>query len=434
MQGQQLALFPDMAKERPEPAVHERSSTFVDNMNLPIHRWLRYSAGFSAQWIEQEIKAALQRGAVRLLDPFAGAGTTLLEGERCGVPALGVEAHPFVCRIAKAKLFWREPVEPFLELAREVRTVAQREGGEAHGYPPLINKCYPPNVLAELDALKKAWESRSEESPVSELVWLAITAILRVCSPAGTAPWQYALPKKRKKADPLAPLIAYQMQIHNMATDMRIFQQQSSGDVAIIYQEDARICGSIPDGWANLVLTSPPYANNYDYADATRLEMSFWGEVQSWGDLHQTVRKYLIRSCTQHVSADKEDLDRLLGDPNLSPIIDEMKPVCDQLAEERMSHGGRKKYHLMVAAYFSDLAKVWQALRRVTSRGSQVCFVIGDSAPYGVHVPVDRWLAELALAAGFHAYHFEKTRDRNVKWRNRKHRVPLHEGRLWVEG
>lgn len=31
------------------------------------------------------------------------------------------------------------------------------------------------------------------------------------------------------------------------------------------------------DQKANLVITSPPYPNNYDYADATRLEMMFWG-------------------------------------------------------------------------------------------------------------------------------------------------------------
>jgi hypothetical protein len=73
-------------------------------------------------------------------------------------------------------------------------------------------------------------------------------------------------------------------------------------------------------------------------------------------------------------------------------------------------------------------------LRRVTDTGCRVCFVIGDSAPYGVYVPVDQWLGELALAAGFASCHFEKIRDRNIKWRNRKHRVPLHEGRLWVEG
>ncbi len=431
MQAKQLLLFSDI--ECRKPATHERSSTFVDNMTLPIHRWFRYSAGFSAQWVEQEIQTALRQGPVTLLDPFAGAGTTLLEGERCGVPVIGVEAHPFVYRVAKAKLAWREPVERFLELAREVQALAKRQQGEVYGYPPLVEKCYPPHVLAELDALKRAWESLSEQSPVSELVWLAITAILRVCSPVGTAQWQYVLPKK-KKVDVLAPFVAYETQIYNMATDMRARQRESAGSAALILQGDARICDAVPSGWASLVLTSPPYTNNYDYADATRLEMSFWGEVQCWGDLHQKVRKYLIRSCTQHVAADRADLEFLLADPDLAPITCEIEPVCRQLAEERIRHGGRKPYHLMVAAYFSDLAKVWKALRRVTSRGSRICFVVGDSAPYGVHVPVDRWLGELALAAGFRSYSFVKTRERNVKWRNRKHRVPLHEGHLWVGG
>ena len=88
----------------------------------------------------------------------------------------------------------------------------------------------------------------------------------------------------------------------------------------------------------------------------------------------------------------------------------------------------------MIAAYFKDMAEVWLALRRVTAGGALVCFVIGDSAPYGVYVPVDRWLGDLAVAAGFTSFAFEKTRDRNLKWKNRKHRVPLHEGRLWVRG
>lgn len=79
------------------------------------------------------------------------------------------------------------------------------------------------------------------------------------------------------------------------------------------------------------------------------------------------------------------------------------------------------------------MATVWQALRRITRQGATACFVIGDSAPYGVHVPVERWLGDLAVAAGFKSYRFEKLRDRNTKWKNRKHRVPLHEGRLWVE-
>lgn len=88
----------------------------------------------------------------------------------------------------------------------------------------------------------------------------------------------------------------------------------------------------------------------------------------------------------------------------------------------------------MIIAYFNDLAQVFYELRRVTKKGCKVCFVVGDSAPYGVYVPVDKWLGELAVYAGFESYEFEKLRDRNIKWKNRKHRVPLHEGRLWING
>ena len=59
-----------------------------------------------------------------------------------------------------------------------------------------------------------------------------------------------------------------------------------------------------------------------------------------------------------------------------------------------------------------------------------MCWVVGDSAPYGVYCPIDRWIGDLALASGFREYSFEKLRDRNIKWKNRKHRVPLKEGLL----
>lgn len=105
-----------------------------------------------------------------------------------------------------------------------------------------------------------------------------------------------------------------------------------------------------------------------------------------------------------------------------------------ELSEVRQTKGGRKAYHSMIVAYFDDMATAWQQVRRSTREGGRACFVIGDSAPYGVHVPVERWLGILAVAAGFHDWNFEKVRSRNDKWENRKHRVPLHEGRLWVAG
>lgn len=77
---------------------------------------------------------------------------------------------------------------------------------------------------------------------------------------------------------------------------------------------------------------------------------------------------------------------------------------------------------------------MWKALRTLCADNADICFVIGDSAPYGVHVPAERWLAQLAVAQGFNAPRFDKIRDRNMKWKNRKHRVPLQEGNLWLRG
>jgi len=428
--GEQLTLFAGGINHKEQS---DRTSTFVDNMKLPVHRWFRYSAGFSAEWVREVIGRFRENHTVSLFDPFAGSGTTLLVGQECGARSCGIEAHPFIARVARAKLLWSENAERYFRFAEEILRRAKKNGGTVEGYPSLIYKCFPEDALSELDALKRAWLQTADGSAASELCWLALTGILRACSPVGTAQMELIQPRKRKQ-NFARPFEAFPAQIDTMLKDMQLFQRLVHNAQATIYEGDARDCAMIEDNSANLVITSPPYANNYDYADATRLEMTFWGEVSGWGDLHERVRCHLVRSCSQHASLQEEGLDQLLKEKLLRPIIDDLRQACENLAKERLRHGGKKNYHLMIAAYFSDMAKVWVALRRVCRRGGQVCFVIGDSAPYGIYVPVHQWLGELALAAGFESFDFEKTRDRNVKWKNRKHKVPLCEGRLWVEG
>lgn len=431
----QLTLWPiDAAQEEEKKDSFETTTTFIDNMKLPVHRWFRFSAGFSAEWVAVVIRNANLSEAPVLFDPFAGSGTTVLAGETVGIQSIGLEAHPFLYRVANAKLHWDSDVNDFRSFAYRILKVAKNNRTNLQlEYPPLIHKCYPDEILSKLDALKTAWETYADNSNLSELVWLALTSILRVSSPVGTSHMELIQPKKRKSNN-LDPFDAFLLKVDAMCKDMLTRQNMVEQSKALIHNDDARTCGSISDNLVDLVITSPPYANNFDYADATRLEMTFWNEVQEWKDLHPKIRKYLIRSCTQHVSAEKTELSELLSDPDLNCIRDELETICKKLGEVRLQRGGRKNYHRMIAAYFSDLAKVWKALRRVCKPDSLICYVIGDSAPYGVYVPVDRWLGELALEAGFNDYSFEKTRDRNIKWKNRKHKVPLKEGRLWVKG
>lgn len=423
-------MFPFVQEEAEKS---NSTTTFLDNLSLPIHRWFRYSAGFSALWVRQLIEKEKSKGRTKVLDPFSGSGTVLIESEYCNVDAIGVEAHPFIVRVSRAKLYWQENPKAFYKYALSVLEQAKKINADISESPKLIKKCYPPEILSSLESLRKSWENTADSSPLSELTWLALASILRQCSPVGTAQWQYVLPGKTK-ARIIDPYEAFEAKVYIMIEDMSKRQKHDRGHQAVVLWDDARECSNIPDGWANLVITSPPYANNYDYADATRLEMSFFREVQGWGDLQEAVRKYLIRSCTQHVSKLKNDTYNLASDPLLNPIGQELINTCKQMEAEKENHGGKKLYHTMIATYFNDMARMWMALRRVTCEDALVCFVVGDSAPYGIHVPVDQWLGKLAVSAGFKSYFFEKTRDRNVKWKNRKHDVPLHEGRLWIGG
>ena len=426
----QAFLFPE-ANEQAKLA-DAKSSTFTDNMGLPVHRWFRYSAGFSAAWVSRLIRDRGRERSDTVFDPFAGSGTTLLAAEVEGVASWGIDSHPFVARIARAKLAWRSDPAAYLEKVGALREAAAKVDPSTDGYPPLIYKCYDAAALADLDRLRRAYEAVKDDSVASELAWLTLVAILRRTSRAGTAQWQYVLPRKQKRC-PQDVGSAFDQCAGMIHRDLA-HGQSLSGPSASFSQTDARTCAGVPDGYASLVVTSPPYPNNYDYADATRLEMSFMREIDGWGDLQDSVRRHLVRSCSQHVPERSVDLDEVLAAAELAPIREPISEVCQRLREVRKTKGGKKTYHLMIACYFRDLANVWQSLRRVTVGGADVCFVIGDSAPYGVFVPVIPWLGSLAEAAGFHSVRFERLRDRNVKWKNRKHRVPLQEGRLWVKG
>jgi DNA modification methylase len=409
----------------------EVSGSFINNMRLPIHRWFRYSAGFSAHWVSRLLIESKLTEDSLLFDPFAGSATTLLAADSSMVSSIGLEAHSFIARIAQAKLMWPLQLSEFCCHAARVRERALTTQPSAENYPDLLTKCFSSPTLETLNRLRTAWTLEDDNSPPSKLVWLAITAILRRTSSAGTAQWQYILPNKTKKlvADPLE---AYSAQIELMREDMLSYQKQSERSLARLVKGDARKCPEIKDHSVDLIVTSPPYANNYDYADATRLEMCFWGEVRDWSDLHQAIRKDLIVSSSQHASLDKLQLDHILPNPLLKPIHSELVNTCRELQAERLLHGGKKHYHTMLAGYFLAMAEVWRELHRVCKPNAKACFIIGDSAPYGIHVPVERWLGDLAIASGFKSYTFQKLRDRNIKWENRKHRVPLHEGLLWV--
>ena len=423
----EISLFPELSI-----AENKNSSTFADNMKLPIHRWYRYTAGFSAQWVGEIIEEEKNHGRLHIVDPFAGSGTVAIECAQKGVSSYGIESNPYVYKIAKSKLSWTLlNTDRLMQTCRDALQRAKELKIHRESFPTLITKCFPLDTLQKLEALKIAYGEIIDQDE-KDFVWFVITSILRSTSPVGTAQWQYIQPNKTK-ARVLDPFDAFSLKLREIYSDILVtkgkFDQIHQN---IIINEDSRNISSIPDKWADLVITSPPYANNYDYADAMRLEMLFWDDIKGWKDLQEKVSSHLIRACTQHVSGQKDEIEQFLDSQLLACIKDEIYNKYQELSKERENHGGKKNYHTMIAAYFYDIAKVFRSLYRIANDNCKMCFVIGDSAPYGIYIPVDEWMGKIALSAGFDKFSFKKLRDRNIKWKNRKHRIPLKEGILWI--
>ena len=238
-------------------------------------------------------------GELRVLDPFVGSGTTCLACDEMGVPSYGIEAHPFVHRVAQAKLSYAADPERFLAKAEKAFRVCPESDRPNGALPGDHREVFRAKTLDYFDRFRQAVEAEAGRFARSRLLWMALVSSLRVVSEAGTAPWQYVLPGRRKTVPP-APEVALHKAVQMIAADIR-FMARRAKPLAKLRVDDARKCATVPDGWATLVITSPPYANNYDYADATRLEMAFLGEIRGWGDLQETVRRHLVRACSQHV-------------------------------------------------------------------------------------------------------------------------------------
>src|SRR6266849_6233075 len=83
-----------------------RDSSFSKNKSLPLHRWVPWVAGFSADFVEDALRTYLPKGDSEawVLDPFAGVGTTLVESYLSGLNVVGFEINPYAALATRIKL------------------------------------------------------------------------------------------------------------------------------------------------------------------------------------------------------------------------------------------------------------------------------------------------------------------------------------------
>ena len=411
--------------------------TFKDSLSAPVHRWFTYPAGYSYRLVEAKAaEFSLEAGSL-IADPFVGTGTTSLAAKTMGIDSVGVEAHPFVHWVAQTKLdcnhdtdLLRKEAKLISEQASDICVSGCRESAR---WPDLVHKCFDDENLDRLYALRTAvLHMRSERQ---DFFKLALTAALRDTTSAG-AGWPYIAPSKfaERKVRRNA-LDEFAKRCELMADDVESFTEiRSKHDLV---RGDARLLASYTgEAAVDMILTSPPYLNNYDYADRTRMETYFWGLYDSWADITANVRDKLMMAATTQVRRNQmaETVKMPLVKSLDSAVHNELQDAVSRLGELRKKKSGKKSYDLMTAGYFEDMAQVVVEARSALKSGCPFILVLGDSAPYGVHVTTDEIIGRLAVGAGFAHYDIEVIRTRGDKWagNSQRHKVPLRESIVTV--
>lgn len=153
--------------------------------------------------------------------------------------------------------------------------------------------------------------------------------------------------------------------------------------------------GKVPPGTVDLIVTSPPYLNNYHYNRNTRPHLYWLGYAQgpedfrpleeaNFGKFWQTVREY---KCI--------DLDFEISDREIKGQLKKLR----KLNPEKGIYGGNG-WANYAASYFNDCYRFTKCAKHVLKRGGRALVVIGNSILQGVMIPTDRYLAKIAETAG----------------------------------
>ena len=159
----------------------------------------------------------------------------------------------------------------------------------------------------------------------------------------------------------------------------------------------------LADASVGLTVTSPPYANRYDYTRTYALELAWLGHDQA---AFTALRQALISATVENRS--KEDwLAREYARPAIAAQA--KRAVAAQAALQEVLQALRARRaelsnpHVirLVENYVSEMAVVIAELARVTRPGGRVVMVNDNVQYHGEEVPLDLILSDIAETCGF---------------------------------
>ena len=407
-------------KERSDTRSDFRDLAFSSNRSEPVHRWVPWIAGYSRQFVASAIDMHLD-GPGAVLDPFAGVGTTLVEADRKGHESVGFEINPYAAFAARTKLAahlvdtecLRDAIGAFEHFAHD----AERRGREPLATPPAGFSTraafYSPEVLWKVLTALDFIAGLSDHF-VADFFRLAFASTMVTYSNYSYEP---SLGRKatagRPDVDDYPVFAELAEKLSIMADDADFWRGGRSNRE----RPRSKVHGAsffelfkeVEQGSIDLLITSPPYLNNYHYNRNTRPHLYWLGFCNSPKDFKKLEQRNFGTYWQTARDMEPVSLDPAIANAEIDSLVSGLRAINP----EKGIYGGQG-WANYAALYFNDCLRFAEGMKWCLRPSATALIVIGNSILQGIPVPTDRFLAEIAERAGMRTIGIHTPRDARV--------------------
>ena len=402
------------ARLRMNHALTRRLVSYQGNRGLPGFRWLKYKEAFSRALVEWLIDGSSPRS---VLDPFSGIGTTPLIAAGRGLQATGIEIMPVGVLAGQAIACAANGLN-----ARAFDSAANgmlewigsgRDAFDEYAFPhvPITGLAFPPETETDI-AKAREYIGRVGDDAIRSLLSFACMSVLESVSftrkDGQYLRWDYRSGRQLRARVHKGPILSFpealRARLTEIAEDIEplkaLYGKGSPEFIAGSCLEQLR---RLPDSSFDMVVTSPPYANRYDYTRTYALELAWLGYDQTaftalrQSMLSATVENKSKENWLREVYSESALLNAAVNMYYQQQAIHEVAAIL----RERSKELSNPHVIRLLEGYFLEMAVVVAELGRIIRPGG-VVFMVNDNVQYhGEEVPVDLILSDFAEQSGF---------------------------------
>ena len=393
--------------------LNRRLVSYQANKAQPGLRWFKYKEGFSKELVGDALSAA--DGPV--LDPFAGIGTTALVAAGDGRRATGIEIMPVGTRAASA-ISWVANQPDMAVFKRTANDLLQalddhRDAPDAHRFRHVPITCQAFSEQTEAAIAKaRAFLRGIADDGLRLALDVACMSVLEDASftrkDGQYLRWDNRCGRKLRGHMNKGPIPSYrsalERRVAEIVADHPALARRYGGRKPRIVEGSTLVeLPKLATDSVGLTITSPPYANRYDYTRTYALELAWLGyDRAGFGDLRQA-----LVSATVENRSKEQQLERCYARPKIlaqakAAVASQaaLSEVLDALNARRAELSNPHVIRL-VANYFAEMAVVIAELARITRPGGRVVMVNDNVQYHGEEVAVDMILSSIAEDCGF---------------------------------